>query len=80
MTPMTPEEAQRWLEEDRYTGRVPQLHARRALQTIADMDTEEVTAEFHPRGSWNGDFKDPHYFDTPPGTLMRRHITEWSEA
>lgn len=80
MTPMTPGEAKRWLEEDQYTGHVPQVHARRALETIADMDTEEVTAEFHPRGSWNGDFKDPYYFDTPPGTLMRRHTTEWSEA
>lgn len=80
MTPMNPSEAQRWLEEELYEGHVPQLHVRRALQTIADMDTEEVTAEFHPRGSWNGDFKDPYYFDTPPGTLMRRHTTEWSEA
>lgn len=40
MTPMTPGEAKRWIEEGLYTGRVPQLHARRALQTIADMDTE----------------------------------------
>lgn len=44
MPPMTPGEAQHWLEEGRYTGRVPQVHVRRALQTIADMDTEEVTA------------------------------------
>lgn len=80
MTPMTPEEAQRWIEVGKYEGRVPQLHARRALQTIADMDTETVTTQPHPRGSWNGDFKDPHYFDTPPGTLMRRYVTEWSEA
>ena len=80
MTPMTPEEAQRWIEEGLYTGRVPQLHARRALQTIAEMDTETVTTQPGPRGSWNGDFKDPHHFDTPPGTLMYRHVTEWSEA
>jgi len=77
---MTPEEAQRWLEEGFSTGRVPQLHARRALQTIADMDTEEVTSEFHPRGSWNGDAQDPHYFDVDPGTRMYRHTTEWKEA
>lgn len=77
---MTPKEAERWLEEYRYTGRVPQTHARRALQTIADMDTEEVTAEFHPRGSWNGDAKDPHYFDVAPGTRMYRHVTEWEQA
>ena len=80
MTPMTPEEAQRWLEEYRYAGRVPQLHARRALQTIADMDTETLTTQPGPRGSWNGDFKDPHHFDTPPGTLMYRHVTEWQES
>lgn len=80
MTPMTPEEAHRWIEEGLYTGRVPQLHARRALQTIADMDTETLTTQPHPRGSWNGDAKDPHYFDTPPGALMYRHVTEWSEA
>ena len=80
MPPMTPGEAECWLEEDRYTGHVPQVHARRALETIAEMDTEEVTTQPHPRGSWNGDFKDPHYFNTPPGTLMYRHVTEWSEA
>ena len=80
MTPMTPEEAQRWLEEDRYTGRVPQLHARRALQTIADMDTETLTTQAHPRGSWNGDSADPHYFDEAPGTRMYRHVTEWNKA
>lgn len=80
MTPMTPEEAERWLEEGFSTGRVPQLHARRALQTIADMDTETITTQPGPRGSWNGDFKDPHHFDTPPGTLMYRHVTEWEQA
>ena len=80
MTPMTPEEAKRWIEEGFYTGRVPQTHARRALQTIADMDTETITTEPHPRGSWNGDAKDPHYFNTPPGTRMRRQVTEWRKA
>lgn len=76
MTPMTPEEAERWLQK----WYMPMEEVNRALHTIADMDTEEVTAQFHPRGSWNGDFKDPHYFDTPPGTLMRRYTTEWKEA
>lgn len=80
MTPMTPEEAQRWIQEGKKTGSVPQLHARRALQTIADMDTETITTQPGPRGSWNGDFKDPHHFDTPPGTRMYRHVTEWSKA
>lgn len=80
MPPMTPGEAQRWIEEGLYTGRVPQLHARRALQTIADMDTETLTTQPHPRGSWNGDFKDPYYFDEAPGTRMRRHVTEWRKA
>jgi len=80
MTPMTPEEAQCWIEEKRYTGRVPQPHARRALQTIADMDTETLTTEPHPRGSWNADAQDPHYFDVAPGTRMRRHITEWEKV
>lgn len=80
MTPMTPEEAQRWIQEGKKTGSVPQLHARRALQTIADMDTETITTQPGPRGSWNGDFKDPHHFDTPPGTLMYRHVTEWEQA
>lgn len=77
---MTPEEARRWLQEGMEKGSVPQLHARRALQTIAAMDTEIITAQPHPRGSWNGDFEDPHYFDVAPGTRMRRHITEWKEA
>lgn len=80
MTPMTPEEAQRWLEEYRYTNIVLPPNARRALRTIADMDTETLTTEPHPRGSWNGDAQDPHYFDTPPGTLMYRHTTEWKKA
>lgn len=80
MIPMTPAEAKRWLEEDRYTGRVPQTHARRALQTIADMDTETLTTKPHPRGSWNADAQDPHYFDVAPGTRMRRHVTEWEKA
>lgn len=38
---MTPEEARRWLQEGIETGSVPQLHARRALQTIAAMDDED---------------------------------------
>lgn len=80
MPPMTPGEAECWLEEFRYAGYVPQLPALRAIQTIADMDTETVTTQPGPRGSWNGDFKNPHHFDTPPGTLMYRHVTEWSEA
>lgn len=46
---MTPGEAKRWLEECRYTGRVPQNHARRALQTIANMDTETITTQPHLR-------------------------------
>lgn len=80
MTPMTPEEAQRWLEEELYEGCVPQVHVRRALQTIAEMDTETLTTQAHPRGSWNGDAQDPHYFDVAPGTRMRRHTTEWEQA
>lgn len=80
MTPMTPEEAQRWIEVGKYEGRVPQLPALRAIQTIADMDTETLTTQPHPRGSWNGDAQDPHYFDVAPGTRMRRHVTEWNKA
>lgn len=38
---MTPEEARRWLKEGMEKGSVPQLHARRALQTIAAMDVED---------------------------------------
>lgn len=37
---MSPEEARRWLKEGMEKGSVPQLHARRALKTIADMDVE----------------------------------------
>ena len=37
---MTPEEARRWLKEGMEKGSVPQLHARRALQTIAAMEYE----------------------------------------
>lgn len=41
MPSMTPEEARRWLKEGMETGSVPQLHARRALQTIAAMGDED---------------------------------------
>lgn len=74
---MTPEEAQRWLKEGMETGSVPQLHARRALETIANMDTETIITEPHPRGSWNGDASNPYYFDVPTGTTMSRYTTEW---
>ena len=74
---MTPEEAQRWLKEGMKTGSVPQLHARRALETIANMDTETIITEPHPRGSWNDDASNPYYFDVPAGTTMTRYITEW---
>ena len=57
-------------------GSVPQLHARRVLQTFANMDVETVVTESHPRGSWNGDAANPCYFDTPPGTTMLRYVTE----
>lgn len=77
---MSPEEARLWLKEGMKKGSVPQLHARRALQTIADMDVEMIVTESHPRGSWNGDAKDPYYFDTPPGTTVFRYVTEWKEA
>ncbi|MDK4269262.1 hypothetical protein [Corynebacterium accolens] len=80
MTPMTPEEAQRWIEDGLYTGRVPQFHARRALQTIAAMDVQEIVPEPHPRGSWNGDSRSPEYFDTPPGVPIFRYVTEWQES
>lgn len=74
---MTPEEAQKWLNEGMETGSVPQLHARRALETIANMDTETIITQPHPRGSWNGDASDPYYFDAPAGTIMTRYITDW---
>lgn len=76
---MTPQEAQKWLKEGMETGSVPQLHARRALETIANMDTETIITQPHPRGSWNGDASDPYYFDAPAGTTMTRYITEWKE-
>lgn len=75
---MTPEEAQRWLKEGMETGSVPQLHARRALETIANMDTETIITQPHPRGSWNGDASDPYYFDVPAGTIMTRYTTDWN--
>ena len=75
---MTPEEAQRWLKEGMATGSVPQLHARRALETIANMDTETIITQPHPRGSWNGDASDPYYFDVPAGTIMTRYTTDWN--
>lgn len=37
---MSPEEARHRLKEGTERGSVPQLHARRALQTIAGMDVE----------------------------------------
>ena len=77
---MTPEEAQRWLKEGMETGSVPQLHARRALQTIANMDTETLVTEQHPRGSWNGDSQSPEYFDVAPGTPLLRYVTDWKEV
>lgn len=45
MSSMTPEEARRWLKEGMETGSVPQLHARRALQTIAAMGEESNSDE-----------------------------------
>ena len=45
---MTPEEAQRWLKEGMETGSVPQLHARRALETIAAMG-EKDSSETPPQ-------------------------------
>lgn len=51
---MTPEEARRWLKEGMEKGSVPQLHARRALQTIAAMgeddhpDTQPKEYNQHP--------------------------------
>lgn len=75
---MTPEEAQKWLKEGMETGSVPQLHARRALETIANMDTETIITQPHPRGSWNGDASDPYYFDVPAGTIMTRYTTDWN--
>lgn len=80
MNPMTPEEAQRWLKEGMETGNVPQIHARRALQTLADMDVETITTEPHPRGSWNGDAASPCYFDVAPETTLRRYVTDWKES
>lgn len=77
---MTPEEAQRWLKEGMENRGVPQLHARRALETLANMDTETLTTEQHPRGSWNGDPQSPEYFDVPPGTPLLRYVTDWKEA
>lgn len=77
---MSPEEARRWLKEGMEKGNVPQLHVRRALQTLANMDVETVVTESHPRGSWNGDAANPCYFDTPPGTTMLRYVTDWKEA
>lgn len=75
---MTPEEAQKWLKEGMETGSVPQLHARRALETIANMDTETITTQPHPRGSWNDDASNPYYFDVPAGTIMTRYTTDWN--
>lgn len=45
---MTPEEARRWLKEGMEKGSVPQLHARRALQTIAAMG-EKDSSESPPQ-------------------------------
>lgn len=47
---MTPEEARRWLKEGMEKGSVPQLHARRALQTIAAMGDEDQP-DTQPKGS-----------------------------
>ena len=49
MTNMTPEEARRWLKkEGMENGSVPQLHARRALETIAAMG-EKDSSETPPQ-------------------------------
>lgn len=47
---MTPEEARRWLKESMEKGSVPQLHARRALETIAAMG-EKDSSESPPQQS-----------------------------
>lgn len=67
MTPMTPEEAQRWLEEELYEGRVPQVHVRRALQTIAYTDSDGITL------STGEDL------DLGPHQAVRRWVGEWEE-
>ena len=77
---MTPEDARYWLGHSTRPPLIPPYIAQQALETIAAMDTETITAQPHPRGSWNGDFEDPHYFNVAPGTRMRRHVTEWKEA
>ena len=76
--PMTPEEAQQWLTR-LDNEPIPQRHVRRALETIAHMDTETIITEPHPRGSWNGDTSNPYYFDTAPGTTMSRYTTDWED-
>ncbi|WP_408930773.1 hypothetical protein ACKFR8_05165 [Corynebacterium axilliensis] len=77
---MTPEDARYWLGYITRLPFIPPFVVQQALETIAAMDTEIITAQPHPRGSWNGDSEDPHYFDVSPGTRMRRHVTEWKEV
>ena len=55
-------------------------HMLTSVKAIADMDTETIITQPHPRGSWNGDASNPYYFDVPAGTTMIRYITDWEKA
>lgn len=51
-------------------------HMLTSVKTLADMDTETIVTQPHPRGSWNGDASNPYYFDVPAGTTMTRYVTD----
>ncbi len=87
---MTPEEARRWLKEGMETGSVPQLHARRALQTIAAMEYEYSIMRPH-HGThvnverWHPSLDQLHDIDPPDARdkIAQRQVTparayEWN--
>lgn len=41
------------------------------------MDVEFDRVQPHPRGGMIGTAENPEYTDLPPGTLVRRYVTEW---
>lgn len=48
--------------------------------TPPEWEQEALTTQPHPRGSWNSNPEHPEYFQVPPGTEMRRWVSEWKEA
>lgn len=73
--------------DDYYASRLESITPRFDLPRAWNPDGTPMTGEQetlitqpHPRGSWNSNPEYPEYFQVPPGTTMRRWISEWKEV